>query len=84
MGGMELMENQYQFECGVCGRMALGAKGRCVCYECKEKRAAAEALTRSIDRNLMAHTQEEHDAALKEFMDALDFYLDRQRQSWIR
>ncbi len=28
-------ENQYEFECGVCGKNFLGHKGHCVCDGCK-------------------------------------------------
>lgn len=49
-----------------------------------EKREAASDLVRAIDLNLVARGQAEHDAALKRFMDALDYYVERQQQGWVR
>lgn len=49
-----------------------------------EQKSAIEDILKAIDRNLLAHGQEEHDARLKEFMDALDYYLERQAQAWVR
>jgi len=31
-------ENKYQFECGVCHKLAIGHKGRVVCDACKGER----------------------------------------------
>ncbi len=49
-----------------------------------EKANSAYDIIAAIDKNLSARGQAEHDDALAEFMTALDYYIDRQRQSWVR
>ena len=50
----------------------------------QEKRRALAAIIAAIDKNLVARSQEQHDAALAEFESALDYYLARQAQAWVR
>lgn len=49
-----------------------------------EKKEALRDIVKGIDGCLTARGQEQHDAALKRFEDALDYYLERQRQDWVR
>jgi hypothetical protein len=49
-----------------------------------EKREAATDIVKAIDLRLVARSQEQQDAAIKKFIDALDYYIERQAQSWVR
>lgn len=49
-----------------------------------EKTGSVHDLIKAIDANLMARGQEEHDAALAAFMKALDYYIERSNQAWVR